>query len=88
MPNPVRIQITRPASPEVIIRSAFGIQQDFRALVEALSHVIEMVDPADEELQQRMSEFQQELNDQATEKGKRLRAKVEGAAGFGFGSGK
>ncbi|MFC8784545.1 5-(carboxyamino)imidazole ribonucleotide mutase [Streptomyces nigra] len=42
----------------------------------------------DEELLQRMSEFQQELNDQATEKGKRLRAKVEGAAGFGFGSGK
>ena len=33
----------------------------------------------------RMREFQQELNDQATEKGKRLRAKVEGATGFGFG---
>ena len=55
MPNPVRIQITRPASPDVIIRSAFGIQQDFRALVEALAHVIEMVDPADEELQQRLA---------------------------------
>ncbi|MEV1022408.1 5-(carboxyamino)imidazole ribonucleotide mutase [Streptomyces sp. NPDC050264] len=40
----------------------------------------------DEELQGRMREFQQELNDQATEKGKRLRTKVEGAgAGFGFG---
>ncbi|MFF7609408.1 5-(carboxyamino)imidazole ribonucleotide mutase [Streptomyces parvulus] len=40
----------------------------------------------DEELQGRMREFQQELNDQATEKGKRLRNKVEGpAAGFGFG---
>ncbi|NUR02999.1 MAG: 5-(carboxyamino)imidazole ribonucleotide mutase, partial [Streptomyces sp.] len=35
-----------------------------------------------------MREFQQELNDQATEKGKRLRAKVEGSGGFGFGSGK
>jgi len=34
-----------------------------------------------------MREFQQELNDQASEKGKRLRAKTEGAAGFGFGSG-
>jgi 5-(carboxyamino)imidazole ribonucleotide mutase len=41
----------------------------------------------DEELRGRMREFQQELNDQASEKGKRLRAKVEGAAGFGFGSG-
>src|SRR5688572_24052194 len=40
----------------------------------------------DEELLGRMREFQQELNDQATEKGKRLRAKAEGSgAGFGFG---
>ncbi len=40
----------------------------------------------DEELRGRMRDFQQELNDQATEKGKRLRAKVEGAGGgFGFG---
>lgn len=40
----------------------------------------------DEELLARMRDFQQELNDQATDKGKRLRAKVEGAgAGFGFG---
>ena len=41
---------------------------------------------SDEELLGRMREFQQELNDQATEKGKRLRTKVEGAgSGFGFG---
>lgn len=39
----------------------------------------------DEELLGRMREFQQELNDQATEKGKRLRSKVEGSSGFGFG---
>ncbi|MCC9710060.1 5-(carboxyamino)imidazole ribonucleotide mutase [Streptomyces sp. MNU76] len=40
----------------------------------------------DEELLGRMREFQQELNDQATEKGKRLRTKVEGSGGgFGFG---
>jgi 5-(carboxyamino)imidazole ribonucleotide mutase len=40
----------------------------------------------DEELLARMREFQQELNDQATEKGRRLRSKVEGAgSGFGFG---
>lgn len=38
----------------------------------------------DSELLARMKEFQQELNDQATEKGKRLRQKVEGSASFGF----
>ena len=38
-------------------------------------------DPA---LLTRMKEFQQELNDQATEKGKRLRAKAQGEASFGF----
>ncbi|MFF3783416.1 5-(carboxyamino)imidazole ribonucleotide mutase [Streptomyces sp. NPDC001933] len=39
----------------------------------------------DAELLARMQEFQQELNDQATEKGKRLRSKVQGADSFGFG---
>ncbi|MEU1804256.1 MULTISPECIES: 5-(carboxyamino)imidazole ribonucleotide mutase [unclassified Streptomyces] len=39
----------------------------------------------DAELQGRMREFQDELNEQATEKGKRLRAKVDGAPSFGFG---
>jgi len=38
-------------------------------------------DPA---LRTRMEEFQVALNEQATEKGKRLRAKVRGTAGFGF----
>ncbi|MFJ9470325.1 5-(carboxyamino)imidazole ribonucleotide mutase [Streptomyces caniferus] len=42
----------------------------------------------DAELLGRMREFQQELNDQATEKGKRLRNKVASPAGFGFGGGK
>ncbi|MEV7129957.1 5-(carboxyamino)imidazole ribonucleotide mutase [Streptomyces sp. NPDC093260] len=42
----------------------------------------------DDELRHRMTDFLQDLNDQATEKGKRLRAKVEGAGGFGFGTGK
>jgi len=42
----------------------------------------------DEELLGRMREFQQDLNDQATEKGKRLRSKVEAGAGNGFGFGK
>jgi 5-(carboxyamino)imidazole ribonucleotide mutase len=32
-----------------------------------------------------MREFQESLTEQATEKGRRLRAKVSGAAGFGFG---
>ncbi|MFF0445497.1 5-(carboxyamino)imidazole ribonucleotide mutase [Streptomyces sp. NPDC004609] len=39
----------------------------------------------DPEVLARMREFQQELNDQATEKGKRLRGKVAGAGSFGFG---
>ncbi|MGW6460046.1 5-(carboxyamino)imidazole ribonucleotide mutase [Streptomyces sp. NPDC055078] len=39
----------------------------------------------DSDLQSRMRAFQQQLNDQATEKGNRLRAKVEGAGSFGFG---
>jgi 5-(carboxyamino)imidazole ribonucleotide mutase len=40
----------------------------------------------DEDLLQKMRDFQQDLNDQAAEKGKRLRAKVDGnGGGFGFG---
>jgi 5-(carboxyamino)imidazole ribonucleotide mutase len=38
----------------------------------------------DPELRVRMRAFQSELNEQAQEKGKRLRAKVKGAGGFGF----
>ncbi|MCL2554744.1 MAG: 5-(carboxyamino)imidazole ribonucleotide mutase [Actinomycetia bacterium] len=39
----------------------------------------------DPELLGRMREFQESLTEQATEKGRRLRAKVSGAAAFGFG---
>ncbi|WP_329615903.1 5-(carboxyamino)imidazole ribonucleotide mutase [Streptomyces brevispora] len=39
----------------------------------------------DGELQARMVDFQKDLNDQATEKGKRLRSKVKGSDSFGFG---
>ncbi|SEO60175.1 5-(carboxyamino)imidazole ribonucleotide mutase [Actinacidiphila rubida] len=39
----------------------------------------------DPELLVRMREFQESLTEQATDKGRRLRAKVAGAAGFGFG---
>ncbi len=39
----------------------------------------------DGELREKMRDFQQELNEQATEKGKRLRAKAAGETGFGFG---
>ncbi|MBH5336637.1 5-(carboxyamino)imidazole ribonucleotide mutase [Streptomyces pactum] len=38
----------------------------------------------DADLLERMRHFQDELNEQATEKGKRLRSKVEGAGRFGF----
>lgn len=42
----------------------------------------------DPELQERMRTFLDDLNEQATEKGRRLRAKVAaGDAGFGFGGG-
>jgi 5-(carboxyamino)imidazole ribonucleotide mutase len=39
----------------------------------------------DPELLARMRDFQEELNEQATQKGKRLRAKVDSAGSFGFG---
>ncbi|MCX5397427.1 5-(carboxyamino)imidazole ribonucleotide mutase [Streptomyces sp. NBC_00102] len=39
----------------------------------------------DEALRDRMTAFLGELNEQATEKGRRLRAKVEGTDTFGFG---
>ncbi|MET9483216.1 5-(carboxyamino)imidazole ribonucleotide mutase [Streptomyces sp. NPDC006638] len=39
----------------------------------------------DPELQARMRDFLQDLNEQATDKGKRLRAKVQGVDSFGFG---
>ncbi|MCP9958732.1 5-(carboxyamino)imidazole ribonucleotide mutase [Streptomyces sudanensis] len=45
---------------------------------------VRMLAAHDPDLLARMKEFQRELNDQATEKGKRLRAKVEGSASFGF----
>lgn len=45
---------------------------------------VRMLAAHDPELLGRMRDFQQELNDQATEKGKRLRAKVAGADSFGF----
>ncbi|MCW5253867.1 5-(carboxyamino)imidazole ribonucleotide mutase [Streptomyces sp. SHP 1-2] len=47
---------------------------------------VRMLAAHDEELRGRMRDFLQDLNDQATEKGRRLRARTEGAApGFGFG---
>jgi 5-(carboxyamino)imidazole ribonucleotide mutase len=47
---------------------------------------VRMLAAQDPELQERMRKFQQELNEEATEKGRRLRSKVEaGRSGFGFG---
>ncbi len=45
---------------------------------------VRMLAAADPALQERMTAFLQDLNDQATEKGKRLRAKVAGTESFGF----
>jgi 5-(carboxyamino)imidazole ribonucleotide mutase len=47
-----------------------------------------MLAAQDEGLQARMRLFQQELNDQATDKGRRLRARVGFETGFGFGNGR
>lgn len=46
---------------------------------------VRMLAAHDGELLARMRDFQQELGDQAREKGKRLRTKVAGADSFGFG---
>ncbi|MCY0927184.1 5-(carboxyamino)imidazole ribonucleotide mutase [Streptomyces sp. H27-H1] len=46
---------------------------------------VRMLAAHDPELLTRMNDFLQELNDQATEKGKRLRNKVAGQESFGFG---
>ncbi|WP_327189575.1 5-(carboxyamino)imidazole ribonucleotide mutase [Streptomyces xinghaiensis] len=46
---------------------------------------VRMLAAHDPELLERMREFQQKLREQATEKGKRLRARTGGAGGFGFG---
>ncbi|MEV5509586.1 5-(carboxyamino)imidazole ribonucleotide mutase [Streptomyces orinoci] len=45
---------------------------------------VRMLAAHDERLSERMREFQDGLNAQATEKGARLRAKVRGGGGFGF----
>ncbi|GAB2778727.1 5-(carboxyamino)imidazole ribonucleotide mutase [Streptomyces daliensis] len=47
---------------------------------------VRMLAAHDEALRERMARFQEELNAEATEKGKRLRGKVSGETGFGFGS--
>ncbi|MBC2879177.1 MULTISPECIES: 5-(carboxyamino)imidazole ribonucleotide mutase [Streptomyces] len=46
---------------------------------------VRMLAAHDPGLSARMSRFQEELNEQATEKGRRLRAKAQGDTGFGFG---
>jgi 5-(carboxyamino)imidazole ribonucleotide mutase len=46
---------------------------------------VRMLAAFDPELAEKMVDFQADLNAQATEKGKKLRAKVAGAAAFGFG---
>ncbi|WP_282205874.1 5-(carboxyamino)imidazole ribonucleotide mutase [Kitasatospora fiedleri] len=46
---------------------------------------VRMLAAFDAELAEKMVEFQAELNNQATEKGRKLRAKVAGNDSFGFG---
>ncbi|MFC4494182.1 5-(carboxyamino)imidazole ribonucleotide mutase [Streptomyces ovatisporus] len=48
---------------------------------------VRMLAAGEPDLQERMRRFQDELNDEASEKGRRLRSKVAaGRSGFGFGS--
>ncbi|WP_340561046.1 5-(carboxyamino)imidazole ribonucleotide mutase [Streptomyces sp. GSL17-111] len=47
---------------------------------------VRMLAAHDDGLRERMAAFQRELNEQATEKGRRLRNKAAGGAGFGFGN--
>ncbi|MFI5532247.1 5-(carboxyamino)imidazole ribonucleotide mutase [Kitasatospora sp. NPDC051853] len=46
---------------------------------------VRMLAAFDQELTEKMTEFQADLNRQATEKGQKLRAKVAGSTSFGFG---
>ena len=46
---------------------------------------VRMLAAHDPELAERMRHFQSELNEQATEKGRRLRSKTAGDSAFGFG---
>ena len=46
---------------------------------------VRMLAAFDPELTEKMTDFQADLNRQATEKGQKLRAKVAGSASFGFG---
>ena len=46
---------------------------------------VRMLAAHDDELLEKMKHFQDERNAEATEKGRRLRNKVSGGAGFGFG---
>lgn len=46
---------------------------------------VRMLAAHDDILRERMAGFQQDLNEQAAEKGRRLRGKVSGSTGFGFG---
>lgn len=41
--------------PDVIVTAAFSIQRDFRDLVDTLARTMEMVDPSDEELIERLA---------------------------------
>jgi 5-(carboxyamino)imidazole ribonucleotide mutase len=45
---------------------------------------VRMLAAFDRELAERMRDFQQDLNQQAADKGKKLRSKVAGSGSFGF----
>ena len=55
MSDPVRAENQNYAGPEVIAATAFRIERDFRGLVDNLRRTMEMVDPADHELRERLA---------------------------------
>lgn len=55
MPHDPRSRSTFPANSAAITTNAIRIERDFRGLVEELGRSIDMLDPSDEELRERLS---------------------------------
>jgi hypothetical protein len=54
MSNGVRTKSEFCASPEVVTTNALSIERDFRGLIETLGRTIDMLDPSDDDLRERL----------------------------------
>ena len=54
MINEACTQKRESARPEGMITAAFSIERDFRGLVDKLGRALEMIEPSDEEMRQRI----------------------------------